>query len=80
MRRKMNGGMSVEATAAILEWPNLLARELYSAAVRQAGSREVTLQDVLSAWPTAIENMNSRLAKQTSRTNLHRAKANDKAA
>lgn len=80
MRRKISCGVSVEATEAILEWPNLLARELYSAAVQQAGSREVTIQDVLAAWPMAVERMNGRLAKQTSQTNSHRGKANDKAA
>ena len=80
MRRKTNFEMSSEATEAILEWPNLLARELYSAAVQQAGNREVGLQDVLAAWPTAVERMNGRLAKQTSRTKSHRGKANDKAA
>ncbi len=80
MRRKMNAGLSCEASAAILEWPNLLARELYSAAMQHAGNREVGIEDVRAAWPMTIERMTARLVKQTSRTNSHRGKANDKAA
>lgn len=80
MRRTTNGGVSCEASAAILEWPNLLARELYSAAIQHAGQQEVSVEDVRAAWTIAVERMTARLPKQTSRKTIHRGKANDKAA
>ena len=80
MRRKTKIVVSCEASAAILEWPNLLARELYSAAIQHAGQHEVGIDDVHAAWTVAVERMTAQLAKQTSRTSSHRGKANDKAA
>ena len=81
MRQKLARTVSSEASAAILGWPNWLARELYTAAIQQPGKEnlEITLDDVLAVWPIALQRVEARIRKQT-RTKSHRGKTSDKAA
>ena len=81
MSRKTVPTISSAASAAILEWPNLLARELYSAALRRAEDeqREVVLDDVNAAWPIAVGATRLRINRQVQQEK-RRGKPADKAA
>jgi hypothetical protein len=72
----------VEAREAILGWPNLLARELYTEALQRAESenRDVSLEDAQAAWPIAVQRLAKRILKDGPRTKKQRGKTDGKAA
>ncbi len=77
MASRSDRSITVDARAAILGWPNLLVRELYSASLRHAGNRDMTLEDVLASWSTAVKRITARIVKQRG---AGRGKAKRKAA
>ena len=82
MSGKTPRSVSSDAREAILGWPNLLARELYAAALKQAANenREVVLEDALAAWPIAVQRTGERIFKRTRQSKAKRGKTNGKAA
>ena len=82
MASRSDRSITVDARAAILGWPNLLARELYAAAIQraEAENREVVLEDALAAWPIAVERTGARILKNRRSSKPRRGKTNGKAA
>ncbi len=82
MARKRSASVSADAREAILGWPNRLARELYELAIQQAEKerRDVELEDVLSAWPIAVERIGKQILKSPPRAKRQRGQTGGKAA
>ena len=82
MSRKSARSVTSDARAAILGWPNLLARELYEAALQLAEkeNRDVVLSDALAAWPIAVQKTGVLIQKNSRPSKSPRGKTNGKAA